>query len=106
GLRYLGYLRHYPRHWLNRSLNLLSRLKRRRMFYPLDASGIITGRAPASVAPPVVWDQPRCPLTGEHPDRLLFSSRDTRFGDPMVNYIYHCSASDVAVVYPPLSREQ
>lgn len=105
-LRYFGYLRHYPIHWFNRALNLLARLRRRRMFWPLDLSGLGQGKPPASVAPQRVWRAPRCPLTGRYPQRLLFSSRDTRFGDPLMNHVYYVKESDLAVTYPPLTKEQ
>jgi len=94
---------------LHRVENLLWRkLKRRRLFFPLPTSKCVNGArpTPGRAAPALLPDQPKCPLTGAAPDRLLFSSRDTRFGDELINQIYYCSKSDVALVYPPLSKEQ
>lgn len=102
-----GRLRQLPGRYAARVYNIIAGgLKRRRLFYPLRVSGV-EGHPPAPrIAPPVIPDQPRCPLTGARPDRLLFSSPDARFGDPMVNHVYYNSASDVAIVYPPLTKEQ
>ncbi len=84
------------------------KLTNRRLFFSLPASGCVNGGrpSPGRAAPAFLADQPRCPLTGVPPDRLLFSSRDTRFGDELINQMYYCSESDMAVTYPPLSKEQ
>jgi glycosyltransferase involved in cell wall biosynthesis/2-polyprenyl-3-methyl-5-hydroxy-6-metoxy-1,4-benzoquinol methylase len=96
------------RHWTRRTYNLLWRkLVPRPLYYPLPQSGCIYGFHPTpGKAPPCLPDQPRCPLTGARPDRVIFSSRDTRFGDELINHIYHCSPTDIAITYPPLSKEQ
>jgi glycosyltransferase involved in cell wall biosynthesis/2-polyprenyl-3-methyl-5-hydroxy-6-metoxy-1,4-benzoquinol methylase len=96
------------RHWMRRGYNLLwQKLVPRPLYYPLHQSGCIYGFHPTpGTPPPYVPDQPRCPLTGARPDRALFSSRDTRFGDELINYIYYCSTTDIALTYPPLSKEQ
>ena len=88
--------------------NLLWRkLVHRRLLFTIRSSRCIDGAKPTpGKAPPFIPDQPRCPLTDDRADRLLFSSRDTRFGDDLINHIYHCTASDVAVTYPPLTKEQ
>jgi glycosyltransferase involved in cell wall biosynthesis/SAM-dependent methyltransferase len=96
------------RHWTRRAYNLLWRkLVPRPLYYPLPQSGCIYGFHPTPGTPPVyVPDQPRCPLTGVRPDRAIFSSRDTRFGEDRINHIYYCSATDIALVYPPVTKEQ
>src|SRR5207302_1409503 len=50
--------------------------------------------------------KPVSPLTGRCPDRLLFSTRDTRFGEKLINYVYYDSKSGMAIAYPPLSQEK
>jgi 2-polyprenyl-3-methyl-5-hydroxy-6-metoxy-1,4-benzoquinol methylase len=101
------------RHYTNRAINLADRyLARRPLFFPLKTSGAglgyqaPDGRAPASAVTGNGSSAPRCPLSKRHPDTFLFSSRDTRFGDDLINHVYHCSETDVAVVHPPLSREE
>src|SRR6185312_84449 len=103
-----GILLSRPRYLMRRAVNLAWRkLKRRRLFFPLAAAGCAFGERPTpGTPPPFIPDQPRCPLTGAAADRLLFSSRDTRFGDDMINHVYYSSANDVAMVYPPLNKEQ
>jgi len=46
------------------------------------------------------------PLTGDWPDRLLFSSKDTRFGDDLINRIWYSSRSDLAIISPALTKER
>jgi glycosyltransferase involved in cell wall biosynthesis/SAM-dependent methyltransferase len=97
-----------PAHYWGMIKNiLLPKLRPREFFYPLDKSGCVYGfKPPPRTAPPENAPPPRCPLTGRIPERLLFSSPDARFGDPLVNYVYYCEASDLAIVWPPLSKEQ
>ena len=97
-----------PRHWLRRAQNILwNRLYYRRLFFPLPTTGCVWGARPTpGKAPPFLPGQPSCPLSGRKPDRLLFSSRDTRFGDDLINHIYYSSDTDVAITYPLLSKEQ
>ncbi|HSU68615.1 MAG TPA: glycosyltransferase [Tepidisphaeraceae bacterium] len=78
-------------------------LRRRKMFWPIDYCG---KPYPPGEAPPVVAGKPISPLTGRAPDRLLFSTRDTRFGDPRIHYVYFESASGIAMAYPPMSQDQ
>jgi glycosyltransferase involved in cell wall biosynthesis/2-polyprenyl-3-methyl-5-hydroxy-6-metoxy-1,4-benzoquinol methylase len=100
-------LTQYPRHLKNRALNLLDRLRRRQFYYPLDISRASEAGGPPPVcAPPAVDGAPRCPLTGRFADTFLFSSPDTRLGDRMINRVYYCTESDLAVTHPPLTKEQ
>jgi len=78
-------------------------LQRRRLFWPVDYCG---KPYPPGKPPPMVPGQPLCPLTGKPPDRLLFSTRDTRFGDERIHYVYYDSATGMALAYPPMSQHQ
>ena len=102
-LRLRTYIKRVPR-WLgNRWRNGWERLRGpQRLFYPMNFQGPLSpGVAPDPGAAP-----PKCPLTGRPPDRLLFSSRDTRFGHSLINYVYYCDETEVAVVWPPLSHAE
>lgn len=90
---------HVPDYLLTRACNAWRRLTRsRRFFYPWPgARALPPGRPPEADAP-----QPRCPITREAPDRLLFSSRDTRFGDERISYVYYHSGSHLAMLHPVL----
>ncbi|HEY2584809.1 MAG TPA: glycosyltransferase, partial [Tepidisphaeraceae bacterium] len=78
-------------------------LARRRFFWPIDYCG---KPYPPGEAPPLIADRPVSPLTGRAPDRLLFSTRDTRFGDPRIHYVYYESSTGMAMAYPPLTQAQ
>jgi glycosyltransferase involved in cell wall biosynthesis/2-polyprenyl-3-methyl-5-hydroxy-6-metoxy-1,4-benzoquinol methylase len=78
-------------------------LPRRKFFWPSDYCG---EAFPPGEAPPMIPDKPISPLTGRAPDRLLFSTRDTRFGDPRIHYVYFESKTHLAMAYPPLSQDQ
>ena len=41
-----------------------------------------------------------CPVCGRYPDRLLFSTPDTRFGDRTVRQVYYCSRCETAFLFP------
>ena len=91
-------------HAFNVVRNTLERaLVRRKLFWPGDYCG---KPFPPGDAPPLVPGQPVCPLTGQAPDRLLFSTRDTRFGDPRIHYVYYDSQSEMAMAHPPMSHQQ
>lgn len=47
-----------------------------------------------------------CPVCGEQPRRLLFSTPDTRFGDRTLRRVYHCAACEVAFLFPRLTDEE
>jgi glycosyltransferase involved in cell wall biosynthesis/ADP-heptose:LPS heptosyltransferase/SAM-dependent methyltransferase len=78
-------------------------LRRRKFFWPIDYCG---KPYPPGEAPQLVFDKPVSPLTGRCPDRLLFSTRDTRFGDPRIHYVYYESSTGLAMAYPPMSQQQ
>ena len=75
----------------------------RRMFWPIDYCG---KPYPPGDAPPIVPGKPICPLTGKAPDRLLFSTRDTRFGDSDIHYVYYDSSVGMAMAYPPVDQNE
>ena len=78
------------------------RVMRRQLFWPVDRCG---KPYPPGDAPPLVPGKPVCPLTGQAPDRLLFSARDTRFGDSRIHYVYYDSSVGMAMAYPPMSQD-
>jgi len=94
-------------HLLHRFENFLSRkLTKRRLFFPLTRSGCVGGARPAPGEAPASNQSCRCPLTRDWPDRLLFSSKDTRFGDNLINRVYYNSESDLAIITPALTKER
>ena len=101
-LRVRTYVKRVPRYVWNRVRNAWERFRLRRLFYPMNFHGPLS----PGIAPNPNAALPKCPLTGRPPDRLLFSSRDTRFGDALINHVYYCDASEVAVVWPPLSKDE
>jgi 2-polyprenyl-3-methyl-5-hydroxy-6-metoxy-1,4-benzoquinol methylase/glycosyltransferase involved in cell wall biosynthesis len=74
---------------------------RHRLFFPIDFSQM----PPPSGQIPDRTEIRRCPITGAAPDRLLFSSRDTRFGFPLICEFHYVPESDLAVCDPPLSDD-
>ena len=89
---------------INLARNGIERLLvRRKLFWPIDYCG---KPYPPGEAPPLVPGQPVCTLTGRPPDRLLFSTRDTRFGDPRIHYVYYDSQTAMAMAYPPMSPDE
>ena len=94
-------------HLWRRFVNELSRkLVKRRLLFPLARSGCVGGARPAPGEVPPNHGPCKCPLTGQWPDRLLFSSKDTRFGDNLINRIYYNSESDLAIISPALTKER
>jgi glycosyltransferase involved in cell wall biosynthesis/SAM-dependent methyltransferase len=76
---------------------------RQRLFFPLDVRELPPPRA---VAPPMPAEHPPvCPLTGCVPDRLLFSSPDTRHGYDPMSYVYYASESHLAIAYPHIAAD-
>ncbi|MGA7879062.1 MAG: glycosyltransferase family 2 protein, partial [Desulfoferrobacter sp.] len=48
----------------------------------------------------------RCPVCSRYPERLLFSTPDTHFGEPTVRMVYYCNSCDLAFIFPkPTERE-
>jgi len=89
---------------INLIRNGTEQLFRRR---PLFWRGDYRGKPyPPGIAPALVPGKPVSPLTGRAPDRLLFSTRDTRFGDPRIHYVYYESSTGMAMAYPPLAQEE
>jgi SAM-dependent methyltransferase len=72
----------------------------RDLFYPIDFPNL---PPPPGIPPPaVVPARPRSPLDGRPPERLLFSSTDTRFGERIISQVYLDERNRVAVVHPPV----
>jgi SAM-dependent methyltransferase len=73
----------------------------RRFYFPLALDEDVP--APRGIAPPAAVPA-RCPITGALPRRLLFSSPDTRFGEPGMNEIWYHPDSHVAAIGPEIDR--
>ena len=100
----LGRLRCRAIQTVNLLRNTAERLTRRRpMFWRADYHG---KPYPPGIAPPLVPEKPISPLTLRAPDQLLFSTRDTRFGDRRIHYVYYESATGMAMAYPPMSQQE
>jgi len=63
-------------------MSCIRRVRRRRFFYPLDFAAM---PYPPGTAPAFVPGKPVCPLTGQWPDRLLFSTRAPRSYSPALS---------------------
>jgi glycosyltransferase involved in cell wall biosynthesis/SAM-dependent methyltransferase/ADP-heptose:LPS heptosyltransferase len=78
------------------------RLGARDLFFPIDFPNL---PPPSGIQPPdVVAGRPRSPLDGRAPERLLFSSTDSRFGERIISQVYLDERNRVAVVYPPVDE--
>ncbi|MDB5362708.1 MAG: glycosyl transferase family 2 [Rhodospirillales bacterium] len=74
---------------------------RRRFHFPLAFDEDVPaprGAASLAAAPA------RCPITGALPKQLLFSSPDTRFGEPAMNEIWYHPDSHLAAIGPEIDR--
>ncbi len=102
-MRTIGWARRVPGHAVTLAKNAWERaFVRRKMFYPVAFAGAPTpGEAPDPFSP-----KPACPLTSKPIDRLLFSTKDTRFRCPKISCVYYNDTSGVAVAWPHLDREQ
>jgi SAM-dependent methyltransferase len=88
----------------NRARRFWNRLGRdRALFFPMDFPQM---PPPPGEAPAFIPRAPRSPVDGTPPTHLLFSSRDTRFGDPLISYLYYHQEQHLVSVYPPLDRDQ
>ncbi len=56
--------------------------------------------SPVQEAPPQPLSACRCPICRQPPQRLLFSTPDTRFGDRTVRQIYFCPECEAAFLFP------
>jgi O-antigen biosynthesis protein len=94
---------------VHKGLNWLERKwSRRVLYFGLDAADATTFTAappPHGDAPPPDAALPACPLTQQAPDRLLFSTRDTRFSDQRISHVYYHTESHIAIAHPTLSEE-
>jgi len=89
---------------MNSARDVVDRLLRRpKFFWRID---YFCKPYPPGIPPPLVPGQPVCPLSGRAPDRLLFSTRDTRFGDTRINYVYYNTSERLALAYPPMQRKE
>jgi len=100
GLPAVAKARLHAKHVLTTIKNFFYLMRRRHLYFPMDLTNL---PPPVMQPPPRVEGAPRCPLTGEEPDQLLFSTPDTRYGDKAMNYVYYNSKSGVAMAYPPMS---
>ena len=73
----------------------------RRFYFPLALDEDVP--ASRGIAPPAAAPA-RCPITGALPRRMLFSSPDTRFGEPGMNEIWYHPDSHVAAIGPEIDR--
>ena len=73
-------------------------LRQRRFFYPVDNERL--NWPPVSQPPPQPMNLCRCPLCGEAPQRLLFSTPDTCYGDRHLWQIYYCESCQCAFRFP------
>ena len=73
----------------------------RPFYFPLALDEDVPAARGASSRPPA---PARCPVTGVLPKRLLFSSPDTRFGEPGMNEIWYHPDSHAAAVGPEMDR--
>lgn len=82
---------------LNRNRHQLEKRLRRR-FWPLERE--------TEPWPPIIKEKEyhyrdcACPVCGEKPKRLLFSTPDTRFGDKHLWRLYECSDCNLAFTFP------
>ena len=93
-------VRRFPR-WIRcKAAALLER--RKRLFFPLNPGFGI----PDAEVRPINPQFPRCGLTQSPPDRLLFSTMDTRFGHTLLSRVWRCEDSDTAMMDPHLDQDE
>ncbi|MFT0861693.1 FkbM family methyltransferase [Ancylobacter sp. G4_0304] len=98
----------YPRYVFNNARNKIRRFierfnKDRQLFFPIPFKEL---PPPPGLAPAHFPQAPVSPIDQLPPSALLFSTRDTRFGDKLISYVYYHKEEDVVSYYPPLSREE
>ena len=74
----------------------------RRLYFPLALDEDVPASR-GNTAPPTA--AARCPVTGALPKRLLFSSPDTRFGEPGMNEVWYHPDSHAAAIGPEIDRQ-
>lgn len=85
------------------SRRLLCKLRRGRLFFPMDFGNL---PPPTAVAPPGVDEVPRSPIDGKPAERFLFTTPDTRFGEQELNYIYLDERHGIAITHPRIAAEK
>jgi glycosyltransferase involved in cell wall biosynthesis/SAM-dependent methyltransferase len=97
---------HLPRYFRLRSApgvilrKIASRIRARRRRFVYELSNELQDWSPVREGPPQPLAACRCPVCGRQPDRLLFSTPDTRFGDRTVRSVYLCSRCETAILFP------
>lgn len=81
-----------------RSVEARRLLRARRLLYPLADERLNWPRV--KPAPHQPLDECRCPICGQYPSHLLFSSPDARFGDRTLWRVYHCDQCHAAFRFP------
>lgn len=99
-IRYRHILRRFPR-WVRSKLHAIFDRKPK-MFYPHNPGFGL----PACEVRPINPNFPRCRLTHSPPDRLLFSTLDTRFGHTLLSRLWRCEDSDTVMIDPDLGQEE
>ena len=84
------------RRWLGRRIDA-----RKRFVYPLRDENQRWPDVTSQPLPPL--STCRCGICGQQPDRLLFSTPDTWFGDRRIWHIYYCTHCSASAVFPPPS---
>lgn len=84
--------------WLTRKLAAKLRPRRRRLVYELRDEQ--ANWSPVEEAPARPLASCACPVCGDPPGRLLFSTPDTRFGDRTVRAVYLCRRCETAFPFP------
>jgi O-antigen biosynthesis protein len=101
-----GALAHLPRFFSLRTLpsvllrRLASRRHRRsqRCLFELRDEGKNWSPVIEPSPPPI--STCRCPVCRRYPERLLFSTPDTHFGDRTVRMVYYCASCELAFIFP------
>ena len=83
--------------------NLLSRKQAPAKLWQLENEGLPWANVIEPAAKPI--SENTCPVCGSPPDRLLFSTPDTRFGGREIYRIYQCDRCDSAFIFPKPNTE-
>ncbi len=74
----------------------------RRLFFPIPFEDL---PPPECEVPVENANSAVCPVTGATPDRFLFSSPDTRFGDGQIHDWYYVARSSTAICHPTMESD-